>query len=100
MVDIRNDSGLTTEDALALLADATEIKYGNITMRIETHLVDAARAYVANLKVDDRTATMESVDCSLRRDSKRIASGRFTKIIADRFSADLCLWYALKETIS
>ena len=95
---IRNDSGKSVEEIMALLdRDGVEIQYGEMMVKAERRALEDARRYVAGLDADQRRRSMLSVDNALRRALPKIKRGHFSKKTADNFHSDVLLWTALKE---
>lgn len=101
MNNVRNDSNLSLEDALALMErDGVKICYGDIEMVVQTGALAEAHKWVADLHPDDRRKAKLSIDNALRRALPKMVKGNFSKKTANNFHADLLVWEALKAYAS
>lgn len=97
---LRNDSNKTIEEVMEILVrDSVELRYGDITIKIQCCALENTRKQVSGYG-GDRRAMMESVDQALRLALPKMLTGRFSKKVADNFTANLLLWTALKETVA
>jgi hypothetical protein len=96
--DVRNDSPLSTGEARKLRAtDGVDIKYGDITIGVQTGMIDQARAAIGKVSPEERQRMRLSIMKALDRSIEMISVGKFTEQEADNFAADMCLLHALSR---
>jgi hypothetical protein len=95
----RNDTGLQPDEVARRLADdnAVNILYGDFVLRIERHVVEHARAAVAEIHPDGRRRLMLSVERELRQNIPRLLDKKLSAKRCNETADDLVLWHVLKE---
>lgn len=96
---VRNDSGLPPEVALARLRrTGVTLHYGDLAVIVEQHAIDEAEKAIAGASPEDRRIGMWKISKALNRAAPKIAKGKFSREVANKFYSDLCLWHILRRT--
>lgn len=83
---ILNDSGVSEGEARKLLeSDGVDITYGEMRMRVQSHMVKEAKAAIAQSTPEERQQIRLSVIKALDAFVKLVPSCQFTKEQADNF---------------
>jgi hypothetical protein len=97
--DVRNDSGMSVAQAEAILdKTGVTIRYGDISLRVESHALDDARPQVMQWTPEERHRAMLSVERALHKAMPKVRAMTASKKVMDDTCADLVLWTALTET--
>jgi hypothetical protein len=96
----RNDTNLPHEEVARRLAgdNGVSIEYGEFGLRIERHVVEAARAKIAELPPGARHRLMLGVERALAKNIPRLRDNKLSARRCNETADDLVLWHILKET--
>ncbi len=98
MAEVRNDSDISTDAAMALLeGKGILIEYGHLAVKVLKSDYERARQQVLELPLNRRQEVLFSIDRALVKNIRKINKGKASKVEFDQTYADLMLWKALKE---